>query len=149
MRIVPLRSEQEMTDCFAVMKQLRPHLNQDAFFTAVRRMQKQSYRLVGVFDPDLRAVAGYRQMEMLAMGTVLYVDDLVTASEHRSKGYGGRLLEWLLEEARRLDCAYLELDSGVKRLDAHRFYARCGLEKAAFHFSIPAKAKTRWFAEPS
>jgi GNAT superfamily N-acetyltransferase len=130
------------------MRQLRPHLDATTFSAAVARMGKQGYRLVGLFDPDVRAVAGYRFIEMLAMGPVLYVDDLVTASDHRSKGYGGHLLDWLLAEAKRHGCAYLELDSGVKRLDAHRFYERHGMQKAAFHFSIPANAAAPWSAAP-
>jgi GNAT superfamily N-acetyltransferase len=146
MKILPLVTKQQIASCFPVMRQLRPHLDATAFAAAVGRIKKQGYRLVAIMDPDVRAVAGYRFWEMLAMGTVLYVDDLVTAPEHRSKGYGGRLLKWLLDEAKRQNCAYLELDSGVKRLDAHRFYERNGLQKAAFHFSIPAKAKAPWFA---
>jgi GNAT superfamily N-acetyltransferase len=82
------------------------------------------------------------------MGTVLYVDDLVTAAEHRSKGYGKALLDWLLAEAKQEQCQYLELDSGVKRLDAHRFYETNGLGKTAFHFSIPALAGKPWSASP-
>ena len=145
MKIVTLFSKQQIASCFPFMRQLRTHLEATAFAAAFGRMRKHGYRLVAIFDPDLRAVSGYRFWEMLAMGTVLYVDDLVTAPEHRSKGYGGRLLNWLLDEAKKQNCAYLELDSGVKRLDAHRFYERNGLAKAAFHFSIPAKAKVPWF----
>jgi len=126
------------------MQQLRPHLDAAGFSAAVERMKTEGYCLVFAADPEVRAVAGYRRMEMLATGTVLYVDDLVTCAQHRSKGYGKQLLAWLLEEAKRQDCQYLELDSGLKRLDAHRFYERNGLEKAAFHFSIPARASGSW-----
>ena len=146
MKVLRLVTKSQIASCFPVMRQLRPHLDATAFAAAVGRMKKQGYQLVAVLDPDVRAVAGYRFWEMLAMGTVLYVDDLVTAPEHRSRGYGGRLLNWLLDEAKKQNCAYLELDSGVKRLDAHRFYERNGLAKAAFHFSIPARAKVPWFA---
>ena len=72
---------------------------------------------------------------------------MVTAAEHRSNGYGRQLLQWLREEAARQDCAYLELDSGLKRLDAHRFYERYALEKVAFHFSVPIKAHVPWSSD--
>jgi GNAT superfamily N-acetyltransferase len=148
MKIAPLATEQDITNSYPVIRQLRPHLDLAAFVAAVARMQKQGYRLVGLFDPDLRAIAGFRLIEMLAMGTVLYVDDLVTAAEHRSRGYGKHLLDWLVTEAKGQNCAYLELDSGLKRLDAHRFYERHGLQKAAFHFSIPANALAPWSTSP-
>jgi GNAT superfamily N-acetyltransferase len=111
-------------------------------------MKTEGYRLIFLTDPDVRAVAGFRKMEMLAMGTVLYVDDLVTATPHRSHGYGKQLLAWLLNEAKRQNCQHLELDSGEQRLDAHRFYSREGMEKNAFHFSVPATAENMWSAKP-
>jgi len=140
--------EEDIAACHPVMSQLRPHLDRPAFVSAVGRMKTEGYNLVYLTDPDIRAVAGFRKMEMLATGTVLYVDDLVTSEAHRSKGYGKHLLAWLLDEAKRLHCQYLELDSGLKRLDAHRFYEKHGMSKAAFHFSVPASAKKAWSAQP-
>jgi GNAT superfamily N-acetyltransferase len=130
--------------CFPVLRQLRPHLVEGTFIADVRRMQGTGFVLACLVDSEVRAVAGYREMEMFATGRILYVDDLVTDSEHRSRGYGKSLLRWLLEEARRRGCAYLELDSGLKRLDAHRFYRRHGLEEVALHFSIPTSGGPKW-----
>jgi GNAT superfamily N-acetyltransferase len=144
MKITFANTDEEIVACYPVMRQLRPHLDSSAFLAAVRRMSAEGYSLVFLADPDVRAVAGFRKMEMLATGAVLYVDDIVTCEAHRSKGYGKHLLAWLLDEAKRQHCQYLELDSGLKRLDAHRFYERNGLEKAAFHYSVPAKASKAW-----
>ena len=144
MNVKRAESTAEISFCHPVMRELRPHLDLAAFLAAVQRMQAEGYRLIFLADPDVRAVAGYRKMELLATGAILYVDDLVTLASHRSQGYGKKLLDWMLDEAKRLNCKYLELDSGLKRLDAHRFYEKHGLAKAAFHFSIPAGAKTHW-----
>ena len=146
MKIKAAHTPEEISACFPVMHELRPHLDLAAFLESVERMKAEGYQLVFLADPDVRAVAGYRKMEMLATGAVLYVDDLVTSAEQRSRGYGKQLLAWLAEEAKKLDCRYLELDSSVKRLDAHRFYERNGLAKVAFHFSIPARARAAWSA---
>lgn len=147
MKIALANSPDEIAACHPVMKQLRTHLDVQMFASAMWRMKMDGYRLVALADPDVRAVAGYRKMEMLATGTVLYVDDLVTAAEHRSHGYGRQMLAWLFEEAKRLECQYLELDSGLQRLDAHRFYEREGMKKAAYHFSIPVNATDPWNTE--
>ena len=146
MKIAVASTETEIVACFPIMRELRPHLDASTFVQTIRRLQGQGYHLLALADPGVRAVAGYRIMEMLATGVILYVDDLVTSADYRSKGYGQQLLAWLLREARRRDCQYLELDSGLKRVDAHRFYERNGLEKAAFRFSIPAQAKSPWTA---
>lgn len=82
------------------------------------------------------AVAGYRVLENLAWGRFLYVDDLVTDDAHRSQGHGERLFEWLVEEAKRLGCGELHLDSGVQRFAAHRFYLRHRMDVTSHHFAI-------------
>ena len=85
---------------------------------------------------EVVAVAGYRVTELLAWGKTLYVDDLATGSTRRGSGYGSRLFDWLLDEARRQGCAELHLDSGVHRFDAHRFYLQKGMDITSHHFAI-------------
>ena len=71
------------------------------------------------------------------MGAVVDVDDLVADNAARSRGYGGLLLDWLAAEAKRRGCVGLDLDSGVQRADAHRFYFRQRMTIAAYHFILP------------
>lgn len=68
-------------------------------------------------------------------GRKLYVDDLVTAAAYRSKGVGKALLDELEKRARAEGCAGMDLDSGVQRGDAHRFYMREGMTIRSFHFA--------------
>ena len=122
-----------------VMRQLRPKLSRDGYLTTVKRMQQtDGYRLAAAYDEGVvRAVAGYRFMEMLFSGRILYVDDLSTDERHRSKGYGKLLLDWLKAEAKAHGCEQLHLDSGVQRERAHRFYFREGLTICCYHFQTP------------
>jgi GNAT superfamily N-acetyltransferase len=119
------------------MHQLRPHLDLEQYITMVARMREtEGYRLAAAsVDGKVGAVAGFRVMEMLYCGKILYVDDLVTDQATRSRGLGKALLDWLKEEARRLGCGQIHLDSGLHRLDAHRFYERESMPKTAFHFA--------------
>ena len=66
----------------------------------------------------------------------LYVDDLVTLESQQGKGYGSRMLDWLVEEAKRLGCDQFHLDSGVQRYDAHRFYLHKGMDIWCHHFAL-------------
>jgi hypothetical protein len=50
--------------------------------------------------------------------------------------YGSELLNWLKIEGRKLKCSQLHLDSGVQRTDAHRFYAREGMNMTCYHYAI-------------
>jgi GNAT superfamily N-acetyltransferase len=94
---------------------------------------------VGVFPDDedsAVAVAGFREVIALAWGHYLYVDDVSTLPAERGAGHGDRLMTWLGEEARRLGCEGVHLDSGVgaDRAPAHRRYMRHKLRISAHHF---------------
>jgi GNAT superfamily N-acetyltransferase len=142
MTIALAQSDEDIGRCFAVMLQLRPHLAEAEFIARVRRMQREGFHLAFLDDAGaIRAVAGYRYYEKLHSGRNLYVDDLVTDSDDRSRGYGGKLLAWLTDEARANGCVQLELDSGVQRFDAHRFYFRERMHVSAYHFIIPIKTR--------
>src|SRR5262249_43311083 len=106
-----------------VMCQLRPNIPLDAYLGTVRRMlQTDGYQLAALYDEGrVRAVAGYRFIEMLYCGKILYVDDLNTDEHARSQGYGQILMDWLKAEAKRHNCEQLHLDSGVQREQTHRF----------------------------
>jgi GNAT superfamily N-acetyltransferase len=124
--------------CFPVMVQLRPHLNEACFCEQVRRqMESQDYHLVALeHDGTIVAVAGYRFAETLAWGRYIYVDDLIADEACRGKGYGGQLLDWLVDEVARKGCGALHLDSGVQRFAAHRFYLGKGMDVTCRHFAL-------------
>jgi GNAT superfamily N-acetyltransferase len=99
-------------------------------------MQTEGYRLAYIEDNGVVvAVAGYHSHTSLFMGKNLYVDDLVTSSSSRSKGYGKALIDWLRHVAMDTDCTHLHLDSGTQRHRAHRFYLQQGMDIESFHFS--------------
>ncbi len=131
------KSDSEINACYDVAVQLRPAYTKDSFLAQVQKQMSQNYKLAYLKNNEaVCAIAGFRYSENLAWGKFLYVDDLVTANEHRSKGYGKALLDWLIEQAVLNQCQHLELDSGVQRINAHRFYAREKLLHTSHHFSM-------------
>jgi GNAT superfamily N-acetyltransferase len=142
-RIAIADTPEEIRRCHSVMRELRP-LFQDPeqFVERVLRQQKEGYRLAFLeSENEVRAVAGYRFLESLFSGKLLYVDDLVTRESDRSRGFGGDLLDWLIEQAREQGCENLELDSGVQRFDAHRFYFSKRMSISSYHFRIKIEQK--------
>jgi ribosomal protein S18 acetylase RimI-like enzyme len=93
--ILNVSTDEQILAVHEVMHQLRPHISRDEFLATVGRMrQTDGYQLAAVYDEGaVRAVAGYRVIEMLWCGKILYVDDLNTDEQHRSKGYGKVLLD--------------------------------------------------------
>jgi GNAT superfamily N-acetyltransferase len=124
--------------CHEVMRELRPQFRRrDRFVERVRQQQRGGYVLAFLESAgEVRAVAGYRILESLFSARFMYVDDLITRDSDRSKGFGGKLLDWLMEQARWEGCENLELDSGVQRFDAHRFYFTKRMKISSYHFAI-------------
>jgi GNAT superfamily N-acetyltransferase len=129
---------------------LRPHIADRATFVArVHDLQRaEGYRIVAAFEDgteQARAAAGFRLGHNLAWGRFLYVDDLSTVPEARRRGHARRLLQWVGQEAGRLGCDSVELDSGVgaDRQDAHRTYFVAGMRIASYHFTGPASPPER------
>jgi GNAT superfamily N-acetyltransferase len=134
------QTDAEVRSCWPVMAQLRPHLNEEEFVKRVAVQAKETYQLAFIRSGDaVVAVAGFRFMQCLSWGRFLYVDDLVTDEKARSSGLGAELLDWLCEYARAQGYDRLELDSGVQRFGAHRFYFRQRMTIKCYHFSLDLK----------
>lgn len=128
---------QQIAKCFPVIHELRPHFTEETFLEQVQRQQKQGYHfLYHEHQDQVTSIAGYRYIEFLAWGKVLYLDDLATHSSARRNGYASKLLQFVIEEAKRNHCNELHLDSGYQRHDAHKFYLKHGLEIRCHHFGL-------------
>ncbi len=128
-------TDAEIATCFDVVHELRSHLVREEFVARVRLQQQAAYRLAFIAERGVAvAAAGFRIASFLAWGRALYVDDLVTSAQSRSRGHGKTLLDWLAAHAKANGCEQLHLDSGTQRKDAHRFYLRERMEISSFHF---------------
>jgi GNAT superfamily N-acetyltransferase len=134
------KTDEEIQNCYAVMNELRQHIPSKEFLQRIKKQEKiADYKLAYLLDEEVKAVAGFRISECLAWGKFLWVDDLVSKSRERSKGYGGMMFDWLVEYAKKENCEQLHLDSHVQRFDAHRFYLNKRMIIEAHHFSMRLK----------
>jgi GNAT superfamily N-acetyltransferase len=76
----------------------------------------------------------YVDFPSIRFGVRCYLQDLVVASTSRGEGIGRLLLDAATGWARERGCSHLQLDSGLGRKDAHRFYLANGMEQDAFVF---------------
>ena len=130
-------TDDEIQNCYAVMAELRPQFQPDDFLRQVKRqMAETKFRLVYLDDNGIKAVGSYRIGEWLAGGKYLEIEDLVSKSDERSKGYGGELFDWFVDFAKQKNCDHIKLVSHVKRYDAHRFYLNKKMIIEAHYFSL-------------
>ena len=129
----------DITACWPVMAQLRPHITTaDELVTRVMRQNQAGYRLLAAWRGNtVIGLAGYRVQENLIRGRFLYVDDLVTEATERRSGLGARLLAAMRERATAMDCPTLVLDTALDNVLGHRFYYRNGMLAAATRFAQP------------
>jgi GNAT superfamily N-acetyltransferase len=66
----------------------------------------------------------YLDLNSVRFGSRCWVEDLAVGPESRGRGVGGALLDAAIEWARDRGAAHLELDTGLARTDAQRFYER-------------------------
>lgn len=143
MKVKLLASDEEIARLCPVLLQLRPQYDASSLTEQIKLQLGEGFQLAYVeetteetSEADILCVAGFVVGHKLAWQKYLYIDDLVSDGDSRSRGAGKLLLDWLQDYARQQGCQQLHLDSGVTRFDAHRFYLREGMKIASHHFSI-------------
>lgn len=112
----------------------RPDMNAD-YATLMDKIARGG-GVVQLHDGEaVRSLAVWRAFHTTYCGLRFEIDDLVTDPDHRSKGHGATLLNWLETHALGLGCDTVTLNSATRRADAHRFYLRQRYEILGYHFS--------------
>lgn len=95
-------------------------------------------RSVILVAEDAGALVGfcsaYLELNSVRFGQRCWVEDLAVEPDRRSQGIGAALMSAVLGWARRAGAVHLELDSGLARGDAHRFYEREGGIRQSYTF---------------
>lgn len=126
----------ELARVLPVLQELRPHVDLDELREIIAEGAPQGLVFTAAWDDGACVgVAGWRILALTHTRRKLYVDDLVVTATRRSTGVGSALLASLEDRARAAGCTVLDLDSGVQRHGAHRFYLREGFDITAHHFS--------------
>jgi GNAT superfamily N-acetyltransferase len=76
----------------------------------------------------------YLELNSVRFGQRCWVEDFAVDPQRRSQGVGAALLNAAKDWARNAGATHLELDSGLARADAHRFYEREGGTRQSYTF---------------
>lgn len=135
MNIQIAKTKQDVLKCWDVMLALRPHLERSSFADRVLEMFQEGYILAFIEqDGKAASAVGYRYQNYLYNGKHIYIDDLSTLEEYRGKGFGGKLLEYVFDQAKQRGLKQVTLDSGYQRKNAHRLYLNQGFVMSSHHF---------------
>jgi GNAT superfamily N-acetyltransferase len=132
-----ISSPSDFKEAHQVLHQLRPNLTFEQFAQRYPEMQKKGYQLHGgyIAGQELVVVAGSQMYHSFSSGNFLWIYDLVTLEQHRSKGYGIKMLKHIEKVSFADGCSQIRLDSRLARKEAHAFYEeKVGYEKYGYVF---------------
>ena len=128
-------TDDEITGCFQAIKLLRTKIEENEFVALIRELMPDGYQLAYIKNKkEFVCVAGFRISKNLA-GKNLYVEDIATLEDARSKGFGLEMMNWLRKIAKKNKCKFLHLDSPIQFQRAHKFYMGQNLYIAGYHFA--------------
>jgi len=55
-----------------------------------------------------------------------FIENVIVDEKYRNKGIGKKLMEMAIEYAKENNCYKVTLQSGIKRMEAHKFYEKIG-----------------------
>lgn len=128
-------TEEDVRRCWPVFRELRQNIaSEELFIERWKQQRDEGYRIVYIEqDGAVLAIGGYRVQHSMAWGRHIYLDDLAALSDLHGTGLGTAILQYLQEEARRLDCEAVHLDTGYHRHRAHKAYLRNGFRLHCHH----------------
>ncbi|SDJ16811.1 GNAT family N-acetyltransferase [Salimicrobium halophilum] len=137
MDIVELKTRKEITQAFAVVNELRTHLDLNKYLELVTEaMETDNYHMFAMMEEEeIVAVAGLKPMVTLYYGRFVWVNDLVVTSEKRNNGYGEIMLHFVEQWAAQNKYDHVALSSGLEKAQAHKFYQeKMDYDKASYVF---------------
>ena len=129
-------NREDLLKAFSVMKQLRTHFVEETYISLIEDMKAEGYKMFALYvGEQIVAVAGVIKLTNLYYGKHVWVNDLVTDANQRSKKYGQVLLSFVSDWAKENGCNVVALSSGIQRVSAHRFYElKMGFDKSSYVF---------------
>ena len=135
MIVKELTTVKEMLAQIETLKHLYPKLTLEKYKTYLTDMVPHRYIQIGVFDNETcLGITGCWLSTKLWSGPYLEIDNFIVHPDHRSKGIGKLLTDFVEEKAIHLGCSNIVLDAFTSNFTAHRFYYNQGYGPKGFHF---------------
>ena len=135
MQIKELSSLEEMLNQIEVMQFLYPKLTLEKYKSYLLEMVPHNYTQVAVFENQkCIGITGCWFGVKLWSGKYLEIDNFIVHPDHRSKGVGKLLTDYVNQKAIDLGCTNIVLDAFTNNFTAHRFYYNQGYGPKGFHF---------------
>ena len=130
-----LSTVEEMLENIEVMQFLYPAFTVEKYQSYLTEMIPHNYKQVAVFENEICvAVSGFWSGTKLWSGKYIEIDNFIVHPDHRSKGLGKMMTDYVDVLAKETGCTMIVLDAFTGNFTAHRFYYNQGYVPKGFHF---------------
>jgi GNAT superfamily N-acetyltransferase len=135
LKLVELTTIPEMLAQIETMKHLYPNLTVEKYESYLREMVPHNYKQLAVFEDDICVgVTGFWTAMKLWTGKYIEIDNFIVHPDHRAKGIGKLMTDYIDAKAKTEGCTAIVLDAFTGNFTAHRFYYNQGYVPKGFHF---------------
>lgn len=135
MKTIELTTIDEMLAQFEMMKHLYTNFTVEKYKSYLEAMIPHNYTQVAVFENDeCLGLTGLWYGIKLWSGKYMEIDNFIVHPDHRSKGVGKLLTDFVNQKATDFGCTMIVLDAFTGNFTAHRFYYNQGYNPRGFHF---------------
>ncbi len=130
MQIKEIQTHEEITETFAVLRQIYDDLTNENYAENVAQMMKKGYKMAAVFeDPHIEngrciGVVGIRKVEKLHYGKAIEIEDFMIDRQKRGIGVGKMLLRFVDWQAMALGCKNIIGTLETKRIESQKIFSR-------------------------
>ena len=135
MKVKEIHDIKEMLSHFDVIQFLYPNITIEKYESHLREMIPHNYAQLAVFDEEICVgLTGFWTGTKLWSGKYIEIDNFIVHPDHRQKGVGKVMTNYLNHKAKELGCTMIVLDAFTGNFKAHRFYYNQGYSPKGFHF---------------
>lgn len=135
---------EELFLAYPIAQVLNPELSESDYKERIRRMVALNFKMVVALEDDqLLSGSGYWIGTKIYSGKYLEIDNFAILPQHRKKGLGQLILDYLIALAEKEGCAMMMLDAYIPNKPAHAFYERSGFVKRGYHMLKPMLGELR------
>ena len=135
MQTKELNSLEELLAQFETITFLYPNMTLETYKSFLEDMIPKGYKQVAVFENEVcLGMTGFWFGTKLWTGKYIEIDNFIVHPDHRKKGIGKVISEFIDAKAQELKCTCIVLDAFTGNFPAHRFYYNLGYVPRGFHF---------------
>jgi GNAT superfamily N-acetyltransferase len=125
----------EMLSQLEIIKFLYPNMSIEKYESYLKEMIPHNYKQLAIFENNICvALTGFWTGYKLWSGKYIEIDNFIVHPDHRMKGLGKTMTDYIDAKAKASNCTMIVLDAFTGNFKAHRFYYNQGYAPKGFHF---------------